>query len=153
MRLGEITIFNMTLRLEHIFIIGVALMFLYGCTLYSCKKVTFEEGFQMLGASLNYDAGSGIPQAWNKNNVVDGVWNPENNQPKSEGKSFLVKPDNMMSFFNETTFSPECCPSAYTSSGGLNTAGESGSGCACMSKEQNNYLNTRGGNKANTLEF
>lgn len=149
MKLGEITIFNMTLRLEHILVVGIAMFFLYGCTLYSCKKVTLEEGFKMLGASIS---DSGVSSEWKMDNVVDGVWNPQN-KPKGEAKSFLVKPNNMMSFFNETVFSPECCPSAYTSSGGLNTAGESGSGCACMAKEQNDFLTARGGNRANEASF
>tara|TARA_B110001450_G_scaffold248266_1_gene264241 strand:- start:7389 stop:7883 length:495 start_codon:yes stop_codon:yes gene_type:complete len=33
-------------------------------------------------------------------------------------------------------FTPECCPSSYTNS----------TGCACMTSEQINFLNTRGGN-------
>ena len=42
-----------------------------------------------------------------------------------------------MFMFNGTKFAQECCPSPYGSS----------TGCACMSKEQNKFLNQRGGNR------
>lgn len=145
MKLGEIKVLNMTFRIEHILIVGILGSIMYMTTIYSCKKVGFREGLQMLGSTLDYDMSNGVEKAWNKDNVVDGVWNVE--KENNEGKSHLVKPNNMMSFFNETTFSPECCPSAYTSRGGLNTNGVVSKGCACMNKEQSNYLNQRGGNR------
>lgn len=39
--------------------------------------------------------------------------------------------------FAKNKFKPECCPSPYSSS----------TGCVCMTPEQINYLNTRGGNR------
>jgi hypothetical protein len=45
-------------------------------------------------------------------------------------------PEGEMFFFKDTKFSPNCCPSTYSSS----------LGCACLSKKQFNYLMTRGGN-------
>ena len=39
-------------------------------------------------------------------------------------------------FFKNTRFSSDCCPSMYSSS----------NGCACMSDEQINQIQTRGGN-------
>lgn len=45
--------------------------------------------------------------------------------------------DNPMSFFENTEFSAECCPSNYTTS----------SGCACMTPEQMKFLGQRGGNR------
>ena len=44
---------------------------------------------------------------------------------------------NEMSFFDNTTFNPECCPSNYSTS----------SGCACMTPEQMKFLGQRGGNR------
>ena len=42
-----------------------------------------------------------------------------------------------MFMFADNKFKPECCPSTYTSS----------TGCACISQEQVNYINQRGGNR------
>ena len=44
---------------------------------------------------------------------------------------------NSMSFFDNTVFNPECCPSNYSTS----------SGCACMTPEQMKFLGQRGGNR------
>lgn len=46
-------------------------------------------------------------------------------------------PEGQLSFLYDNEFKPECCPSSYSSS----------SGCACLSSEQVNYLNQRGGNR------
>jgi hypothetical protein len=52
---------------------------------------------------------------------------------------------NNMSFFENTLFSADCCPSNYTTS----------TGCACMTPEQMKFLGQRGGNRTmdnNTTE-
>ena len=47
-------------------------------------------------------------------------------------------PANMPAWFLASTkFTPECCPSTYSSS----------TGCACLNPQQINYLNQRGGNR------
>ena len=48
--------------------------------------------------------------------------------PLSEGELF---------YFKQNQFLPECCPSDYSSS----------TGCACMSNDQLDYINSRGGNR------
>lgn len=50
--------------------------------------------------------------------------------------------DNEMSFFENTKFSPECCPSNYATS----------TGCACMTPEQMKFLGQRGGNRTLDIE-
>lgn len=45
--------------------------------------------------------------------------------------------DGQMFFFQNNQFKPECCPSNYST----------GAGCACISSQQMNYLNERGGNR------
>lgn len=52
-------------------------------------------------------------------------------------------PDGELFFFQNNQFKPECCPSPYSAS----------TGCACMSKEQIAYLNSRGGNRTCDSEF
>ena len=46
-------------------------------------------------------------------------------------------PEGELVIFAQNKFKPECCPSPYSSS----------TGCACITPEQYNYLNTRGGNR------
>ena len=43
----------------------------------------------------------------------------------------------LLTVFENTKFSPECCPSNYSSS----------TGCACMTPEQMKFLGQRGGNR------
>jgi hypothetical protein len=52
-------------------------------------------------------------------------------------------PDGELFFFQNNQFKPECCPSPYSAS----------TGCACMSREQIAYLNSRGGNRTCDSEF
>ena len=52
---------------------------------------------------------------------------PSQNNPLSQGE---------LNMFAGTDFKPQCCPSTYSNS----------MGCACISKDQYNYLITRGGN-------
>lgn len=47
-------------------------------------------------------------------------------------------PEGEMFFFKNNQFKPDCCPATYTTS----------AGCACISKDQLDYLNNRGGNRS-----
>ncbi len=46
-------------------------------------------------------------------------------------------------FLDNTTFKPECCPSVYSNS----------QGCACLSKQQVEFLDARGGNNVPISQF
>jgi len=46
-------------------------------------------------------------------------------------------PEGQLLLLADNEFKPECCPATYST----------GSGCACMSSEQIQYLNQRGGNR------
>ena len=46
-------------------------------------------------------------------------------------------PEGELFFFADNKFKPECCPSTYSDS----------MGCACLSQDQVNYINQRGGNR------
>ena len=52
-------------------------------------------------------------------------------------------PEGEMAMFSTTKFSPECCPNAYST----------GSGCACMTKKQYDYIHNRGGNVDSLADF
>ncbi|MAD12805.1 MAG: hypothetical protein CMC04_08810 [Flavobacteriaceae bacterium] len=52
-------------------------------------------------------------------------------------------PDGEMLLFSTTEFKPECCPNTYSTS----------KGCACMTLDQYDYLNNRGGNNEPYSEY
>ena len=52
-------------------------------------------------------------------------------------------PDDELLIFATTPFKPECCPSSYSN----------GSGCACITSKQYNYLIERGGNNVPYSEY
>jgi hypothetical protein len=64
------------------------------------------------------------------------------NKKKEGFSNYNHKPDIPL-IFNETPFKPECCPNTYTNS----------VGCACMTLQQYNYLNDRGGNNVPYSEY
>ena len=133
----------------------------------------FQAGLVGIGSALNYKIGDGVKSSWeNKgsNNDSDsegtlpGIVDIKSslNMISSEvGTSIFVEADNIFAkletneggqvplpegelvFFNKTKFSPECCPSSYSSS----------AGCACASPEQMKYLNERGGNRTLTSVY
>ena len=114
---------------------------------------TAKEGFT--GANINYGESSAYDL--NKDTPINtSSWSQPNmtvvpGQPLSEGvKKFLARqpqpvplPEGEMLMFANTKFAPECCPNTYSS----------GSGCACMTGEQYNYLITRGSNNVPYSEY
>jgi len=116
----------------------------------SAKKEGFVGAKTTLGNSSPYDLTNNSSNintsSWSKSdmNVVPG-------QPLSQGvKNFLARkpqtlplPKDEMLMFANTEFKPECCPNTYST----------GSGCACMTGSQYNYLTLRGGNNAPYSEF
>jgi hypothetical protein len=58
-------------------------------------------------------------------------------------KQPIPLPEGELDMFATTEFKPECCPNTYTS----------GSGCACMTMGQYNFLNLRGNNNVPYSEY
>ena len=119
----HIVIFGEKIRLTYIFIAFVFLA-IVGCHMFfSCTDLNFSskltEGLQ-LQFSDNH-----IPQD-SKSFDSKPTPNPKVSVPPEE-----------LHFFANNEFTADCCPSSYSSS----------TGCACMTPEQLNYLNTRGGNR------
>jgi len=112
-----------------------------------------KEGFS--GANINY--GQSSPYDLTNDSSIDtSAWSSPNmtvvpGQPLSKGvKDFLARepqpvplPEGEMLMFANTQFKPECCPNTYSN----------GSGCACMTGPQYNYLITRGGNNMPYSEY
>lgn len=86
------------------------------------------------------------------NQCKEGFNNPSDYNPSTSNtscnlynrheqyKKNIVPPFPELSMFVKNNQSYTCCPSAYSGS----------NGCVCMSKEQLNYLNNRGGNRGYT---
>ena len=113
-----------------IFILGM----ITGCFLFgSCSKMTFLQGVEtFVGSDLDYNIGDGVTSSW------------ENKNPKlsvDKQETALTMDDENQSglfMFKNNEFKPSCCTSQFSNS----------QGCACITKEQANYLNRRGGNRA-----
>lgn len=113
------------------------------------KKEGFTGANTNYGQSSPYDLNSDIPintSSWSQPNmtVVSG-------QPLSSGVQSILNrpaqpvplPEGEMLLFANTEFKPECCPNTYST----------GSGCACMTTQQYNYLVKRGGNNVPYSEY
>ena len=132
----QINILGMKTSLECI-VISMIIGSILGCSLLcGSSRIGAKEGMQILGANVDYVMGKGVPgNQWTKNHpAMQSSY--ETNQgpqvPLAEGQLF---------FLANNAFKPECCspasPLAYSSS----------TGCACVTKEQIDYINKRGGNR------
>ena len=98
-----------------------------------------KEGLALMGSDINEV----------QNGDVAGMWVSKANTYASEfgygiinntGSAYTADEplkNGEMVMFAKNKFKPECCPAPYSSS----------TGCVCMTPEQINYLNTRGGNR------
>lgn len=152
----ETTIFGFKFRVEILILIIVLYFILFGHLFCSC--CTFEprpmEGFR--GANTNgglsspYTLGAGVPSV-NTSNWGSPDLTVTPGKPFSKGVNDILNrepqpvplPEGQLSMFATTPFKPECCPTAYSN----------GSGCACMTTKQYNYLITRGGNNIPYSEY
>jgi len=110
-----------------------------------------EEAIQVKGSSAGKEGlalmGSDLNEV--QNGDVAGMWVTKANTYASEfgygiinntGSAYTADEplkNGEMVMFSKNKFKPECCPAPYSSS----------TGCVCMTPEQINYLNTRGGNR------
>ena len=104
-----------------------------------------EEGFTTIatgiGSAISYKIGDGVKNSIDKTRYEDHGLNPPAISDLDRNMEYnslvdLSATDDLV-FFNNNTFSPDCCPSIYSNS----------AGCACITPEQLIYLNSRGGNK------
>lgn len=114
---------------------GIQDMFKKGLSVIS----PVNEGMTAIGSDINEV----------QNGDVAGMWVTKANTYASEfgygiinntGSAYTADEplkNGEMVIFAKNKFKPECCPAPYSSS----------TGCVCMTPEQINYLNTRGGNR------
>lgn len=132
---------NYSVRLEVLLLILLAGAVLGGYVFCSCAKISVKEGFEMANAAaLNYVMGQGVPT-----DVYDKPYNPAQVKPGvvPQGDQNTSVTGNNLALFANNKFSPSCCPSDYSSY----------DGCLCETKEQVDYINTRGGNRTTNSEF
>ena len=136
----ELKILGMSCRLE-IIIISLIVGAILGCHLLcSCSRIGIQEGMAVMGASVDYIMGEDTVNSWtnkaNKYAANMGYNNASSKYSQNKG-THVPLPEGQLYMFADNEFKPECCPSTYSSS----------SGCACISEEQVNYINERGGNR------
>ena len=112
-----------------------------------------KEGFT--GANTNYGESS-VYSLTNQTPVNTASWGapditivPGKPIPKAaqaiidRPNQALPLPEGQLSLFDNMPFSPECCPTTFSSS----------MGCACLNSSTYNYLITRGGNNVPYSEY
>ena len=143
----QVKIFGLSCRVEIIVISVIVGMILGTHLLCSCVtpkvKEMAKEGFaNALGsAPLNYKMGNGVVSSYDTkklNSVAQDL--STHIGPK------VPLPAGQLFFFANNKFAPECCvpPQSGVSNG---------SGCACVTQEQVDYISSRGGNRAVYGEF
>lgn len=102
-------------------------------------KNSGREGMALMGSDVNEVQNSDVACMWvTKANTYASEfgYGVINNTGSAYSADEPLKNGEMV-IFAKNKFKPECCPAPYSSS----------TGCVCMTPEQINYLNTRGGNR------
>jgi hypothetical protein len=115
-------------------IIGIII----GCySICSCSHMV-KEAF---GANTGYDMSNGVTGSYGNKKLESLTQNLESNR----GPVLPLVPGEMF-FFANNEFTPECCVPPFSSV-------SSADGCACVTKEQVDYINMRGGNRTYSEVF
>ena len=149
----EIKIFGYEVRVEVAIacvIIGMVmgLMMFCDCFQYSLiegmtkkNKTSYgkREGFKNLNNNdLHIDDSYTMGWVQTAKRYASGMGNKNRlNTYKDNVGTPVPLPEGELFFFADNKFKPECCPSTYSDS----------MGCACLSQDQVNYINQRGGNR------
>lgn len=99
-----------------------------------------SDGASTLGAPLDDKNNGDLASSWISKATTfasEFGYGDINNTGTAYTGTPVPLPDGELVIFAQNKFKPECCPSPYSNS----------TGCACITPEQINYLNTRGGNR------
>jgi hypothetical protein len=110
------------------------------------ETITSKEGMTTIGASLDETPNGDLASSWISKATTfasEFGYGDINNTGTAYTGTPVPLPEDEMVIFSQNKFKPECCPSPYSTS----------SGCVCITPEQINYLNTRGGNRTSDSEF
>ncbi len=132
----EIKVLGFKARVEVIVISVIIGMLL--CSHLICGCAT-QEGMDVAGAAIGYKMNDG---------VHTDKYDPKVNMPEVAGGEKLAPvvplPEGQLFMWANNEFSGDCCSTSNVSGG---------NGCACITKEQACYLNSRGGNRSSDSEF
>ena len=104
------------------------------CSHLICSCMT-HEGMDTAGSTINYVMSKGV-----HSDKYDEVHTPYDS---TLGPSVPL-PDGQLFMYANNDFSTECCKHSSTSSSG---------GCLCKTREQKDYVNSRGGNSTCPSKF
>jgi hypothetical protein len=107
---------------------------------FAPREGFITEGASTLGASLDEKNNGDLASSWISKATTfasEFGYGDINNTGTAYTGTPVPLPEGELVIFAQNKFKPECCPSPYSSS----------TGCACITPEQINYLNTRGGNR------
>lgn len=136
----EIKIMGLKIRPVVVILCILLGMIIGGFVLCSCAKITLQqvkEGFDEMGSERSYNMSSGVQGSYGNRHLQNITQNITSNN----GPALPLKNGEMF-FFAKNKFSPECCLPPFSSV-------SSADGCACVTKEQVEYINSRGGNRSN----
>jgi hypothetical protein len=133
---------NLFKNKKNYFFLIFALLIVFMCLVLTCSSCENFTTGQLSGSDLSYRMGHGLKVSWENKNMNKKNDNVENTLNTNVGGQVPL-PDGELFMFYKNKFDDACCPSTYTNS----------LGCACISKEQSNYLNERGGNRTLTSEY
>jgi hypothetical protein len=131
-----VKLFGMKLRVECI-VISMIIGAILGCHLV-CGCAT-QEGMDVAGSALGYKMSQGVHMDKYESkpamSEMNGGSRLSPTVPLPEGQLFM---------YANNEFSGKCCENSNVSGA---------SGCACITKEQYDYLNSRGGNRTSGAEY
>ena len=131
-----IKVFGIKMRVEVIVVSVIVGMLLGSHLLCGCAT---EEGMEAFGSALDYKMTKGVH--------TDKYEERHDMKEMSGGSSLSPKvplPEGQLFMYANNEFNDKCCSFSNVSGGG---------GCACITKEQADYLNSRGGNRTMTSEY
>lgn len=150
----NLSIGGFKVRVEVLVLVAVVCFLIFSQSAVACSSCD-KEGFTSHGSGFKvsdfsgYSLGDNTPVDTSKWGVPSLVL--KKGEKPSEGAQAILNrppqsvplPEGQMAMFANTEFKPECCPNTYSN----------GSGCACMTVNQYNYLVSRGGNNVPYSEY
>ena len=140
----KFNVFGMKFELTRVLIVVMATLLVSHLVGGCCGC---SEGMESIGSDVGYKMGEGVNKSWENKEQESGSSLAHRQQNHDSYSSKFVGPEESLNFFSNTDFSPDCCPSDYSGTGGITVNGTTAGGCACMNTQQIEYINTRGGNR------
>ena len=140
------SLFNQRVKLINIIVLVVLGVVIGSSLLCSCGAGS-REGFSLAqSAPINYNIGAGVPGSWENSASSSSTQSAMFASLQGNQGTPVPLPEGEMFYFSGNKFSGGCCTGPVSSYSNSN-------GCACMSLEQAQYLNQRGGNRTYASQY